>query len=166
VPLPGIPAWIDQDMLLYHGTVDLFVPSILNAVDETRGNPLRDFGRGFYTTTRLDKALDWATVKARRIGGVVAVVEFAVSRGDFSSLECLCFVRGDPQAMDYWSFVQYCRTIRGDHNRSQTAWYDVVAGPVTGTWRRQTIIPDTDQISFHTPAGAALLDRSGKARVV
>jgi hypothetical protein len=104
-------------------------------------------------------------VKAQRVGGAAAVVEFTVSRNDLAFLDCLFFIRGEPQATDFWSFVQYCRTIGGDHNRAQTAWYDLIAGPVTGTWTRQTIIPDTDQISFHTPAGAALLDRSGKAPV-
>ncbi len=164
--IPGIPPWIDQDVVLYHGTTLVHVQDILTSVDETRGGALKDFGRGFYTTTRLDKALDWANVKARRLGGVPAVVEFTVSRNDLAALDCLFFARGDPQATDFWSFVQYCRTIPGDHNRSQTAWYDVVAGPVAGTWKRQTVVPDTDQISFHTPRVAALLDGSGKAQIV
>jgi Protein of unknown function (DUF3990) len=165
VPLPGIPAWIDQDIVLYHGTTDARVRDILNAVNETRGSQLSDFGRGFYTTTRRDKAVDWANVNARRTGTVAAVIEFTVSRNVLASLDCLFFIRGDQQAVDYWSFVQYCRTIGGDHNRAHTPRYDLVVGPVTGTWKRQTIIPDTDQISFHTLAGTPLLDNSGKAQV-
>jgi hypothetical protein len=166
VPIPGVPAWTDQDLVLYHGTTDAHVQDILNVVDETKGSVLKDFGRGFYTTSRLDKAVDWAHVKAGRIGGVAAVIQFAVSRNDLASLNCLFFVRGDPLAVDFWSFVQYCRTIPGSHNRAQTFWYDVVVGPVTGTWKRQSIIRDTDQISFHTPAGAAVLNSSGKVQIV
>ena len=116
--------------------------------------------------TRLDKASVWADLKARRTGGIAAVVEFTVSRNDLTSLDCLFFLRGDPHAVDYWSFVQYCRTIGGDHNRAQTLWYDLVVGPVTGSWTRQTIIPDTDQISFHTPASVAVLDKNRKAQVL
>jgi hypothetical protein len=68
--------------------------------------------------------------------------------------------------VDYWSFVQYCRTVGGDHNRLHTPWYDLVVGPVTGTWKRQTILPDTDQISFHTPYAVAVLNAGAKMRVV
>jgi Protein of unknown function (DUF3990) len=166
VPLPRIPPWTDQDVFLYHGTTDAHVQSIMVAVDVTKGNLLKDFGRGFYTTTRFDKALDWAKLKALRIGGVGAVIEFTVSRNDLASLDCLFFCRGDPHAIDFWSFVQYSRTIGGDHNRAFTPWYDLVGGPVTGTWKRQTIIPDADQISFHTPAAAALLDSCRKVQAV
>ena len=152
--------------MLYHGTADAFVQDILNAVEVTRGSFLKDFGRGFYTTTRLDKAVQWAGVKAARVGGVAAVIQFRVSRNSLALLDSLCFVRGDPMATDFWSFVQYCRMVSGDHYRAQTPWYDLVVGPVTGTWKRQTIIADADQISFHTPAGAAILDGSGKAQVL
>ena len=166
MPLPGIAGWTDQHIVLFHGTIDVCVQDILNGVDETRGSHLTDFGRGFYTTTKLNKAADWANVKAQRTGRSAAVIEFTVSRNALASLDCLFFIRADPHAVDYWSFVQYCRTIGGDHNRAQTPWYDLVAGPVTGTWKRQTILPDTDQISFHTPRGTALLDLGGKAQVI
>src|SRR5205807_10656180 len=135
---------------------------VLQAVDETAGGALKDFGRGFYTTTRSDKARDWANVKARRAGSAAAVLRFDVSRNDLAELDCLFFARGDPTALDYWSFVQYCRTVAGDHNRLHTPWYDLVVGPVTGTWHRQTTIADTDQISFHTAHAVAVLNASAK----
>jgi Protein of unknown function (DUF3990) len=166
VALAGIAPWRDQAIELFHGTTVACVSDILHAVEETIGGVLKDFGRGFYTTTRLDKARDWANVKARRTGGRPAVLRFDVSRNDLAQLDCLFFVRGDPAALDYWSFVQYCRTIGGDHNRLHTPWYDVVVGPVTGTWKRQTIIPDADQLSFQTPYAVAVLNASAKVRVV
>ncbi len=166
VALAGIPPWQDQVIELFHGTTDACVDEILQGVDETSGGALKDFGRGFYTTTSLDKAFDWANQRAWRTGNAAAVIRFSVSRNDLAQLDCLFFARGDPDAIDYWSFVQYCRTIVGDHNRLHTPWYDLVAGPVTGTWKRQTVLPDMDQMSFHTPHGAAVLDASAKARVV
>lgn len=164
--LPWIAAWTDQHIVLFHGTTDAWARNILNAVDETRGRYFTDFGRGFYTTTRLNKAEAWANAKAQRTGGTAAVIAFTVSRNDLALLDCLFFIGGDRQALDYWSFVKYCRTIGGDHNRAQTPWYDLVAGPVTGKWKQQTFLPDADQISFHTPAGAALLDNSRKVQII
>ncbi len=81
-------------------------------------------------------------------------------------LDCLLFVRGDLIAFDFWSFVQHCRTINGDHKRAQTLWYDVVAGPVTGSWKKQTVIPRSDQISFHTHNATSILDCCEKVRVL
>ena len=164
--LAGIPPWRDQVIELFHGTIDVHVPDILQNVDETVGGLFKDFGRGFYTTTRLDKAREWANVKALRRGHAPAVLRFDVSRNDLAQLDFLFFIRGDPAAVDYWSFVQYCRTIGRDHHRLHTPWYDLVVGPVTGTWKRQTILPDTDQVSFHTPHAAAVLNASAKARVI
>jgi hypothetical protein len=169
VPLPGIPAWLDQDIVLYHGTTDVHVQAVLHAVDETKGNGQKDFGQGFYTTTRADKALDWAIRKAHVAGGDAAVVRFTVERNDLADLATLFFVRGEPNSVDFWSFVQYCRTVGvgGGHNRLYVAgWYDLVAGPVTGTWKRQTVIADADQISFHTSQAVGVLNNSVKVQTV
>ena len=133
VALPGIPAWTDQDIDLYHGTLDVFVGSILGAVDVTQGAALKDFGRGFYTTTSRTQATNWANNLAIR-GGTPAVICFTIERNELAQLDTLAFVRREPTAVDFWSFVKYCRTISGNHNRRQTQWYDVVIGPVTGSW--------------------------------
>jgi Protein of unknown function (DUF3990) len=164
--LPGIPPWTDQDIKLYHGTLDVHVASVLAAVDVTVGGLLKDFGRGFYTTTSLAQATHWAMSLAAHGLGQAAVLRFTVSRNDVAQLETLAFVRGEPDATDYWSFIQYCRTIGHDHNRQQTHWYDMAIGPVTGTWKRQTVIPNADQISFHTPAAEVMLNNSVRVQVV
>ena len=78
--LPGIPAWEDQVIALFHGATDADLLDINQSVDETKGAALKDFGRGFYTTTRLDKAQNWAHVRALRSGGIPAVIRFEVSR--------------------------------------------------------------------------------------
>jgi hypothetical protein len=167
VPLPGIPPWNDQDIVLYHGTLDIHAVSILQAVDPTVCRYLTDFGRGFYTTTNRQQAERWAhDLALQTAGGVPAVIRFSVERNELAGLHCLFFVRGTPAAIDFWSFVQYCRTTAADHNRAQIPWYDIVVGPVTGSWKNQTVIPDGDQVSFHTDQAASVLDNSQKVQVV
>ena len=161
-----IAGWADQDITLYHGTLDIHVASILRAVDVTKGSYLKDFARGFYTTTSLVQARRWANDKAQGTPHNPAVISITVSRNDLAQLECLFFVRGEKNAIDFWSFVNYCRTTPGGHGRMYAAgWYDVVAGPVSGSWRKLTIIPDADQISFHTAAAENLLNISQRTQV-
>ena len=167
MPLPGIPLWSDQDIVLYHGTLDLHVASILQSVDLNRCKHLRDFGRGFYTTTRQTQAERWANdLAAQTAGAAPAVLEFTVERNDLALLETLFFVRGSAGAVDFWSFVQFCRSSAADHGRAHTLWYDLVVGPVMGSMRKQRVIPDGDQISFHTPHATAVLDGSQKVQVI
>ena len=158
--LAGVPAWNDQNILLYHGTSDLWTASILRAVDLRKAQPLTDFGRGFYTTTKLDQAKRWANDVARIWGGAAAVLEFDVERNALAQLECLFFIRSDTLAVDFWSFVEFCKTIPGDHGRRYAAgYYDIVAGPVPGDWKKQSVIPNSDQVSFHTEAAIDVLNR-------
>jgi hypothetical protein len=166
VPLPGILIWSDQDIVLYHGTLDIPVASIVRGVDLNKCKYLRDFGRGFYTTTKRTQAERWANdLAAQTAGAAPAVVAFTVERNNLAPLETLFFVRGTAAAIDFWSFVQFCRSSATDHGRAHTPWYDLVVGPVTASLRRQTIIPDGDQVSFHTPNATALLDASQKVQV-
>jgi hypothetical protein len=166
--LPHIAYWTGQDITLYHGTLAAYVPSILQGVNPTFGASLKDFGRGFYTTTKLAQAISWATALVDDPAqDVPAVIEFEVPRDDLSWLDILFFVRADQNAVDYWSFVKTCRTLGGDHRRSKKAgWFDVVAGPVTGSWQKQTVIPESDQVPFHTRDAADLLDSSRKRQVI
>jgi hypothetical protein len=46
VPLPSILVWNDQEILLYHGTLDIHAGSILQRVDLNKCRHLKDFGRG------------------------------------------------------------------------------------------------------------------------
>ncbi len=165
--LPGIPLWSDQDIVLYHGTLDMHVASILQGMDLNKCKHLRDFGRGFYTTTKRTQAERWANdLAAQTAGAAPAVLEFTVERNALASLETLFFVRGNAAAVDFWSFVQFCRSSATDHGRAHTPWYDLVVGPVMGSLRKQTVIPDGDQVSFHTPRAAAVLDVSHKVQVI
>ena len=167
MPLPGIPIWNDQDIVLYHGTLDTHVASILQGVDLNQCKHLRDFGRGFYTTTNRVKSERWANgLAAQTVGAAPAVIEFTVERNELALLDALFFVRGTAVAVDFWSFVQFCRSSATDHGRAHALWYHIVVGPVMGSLRKQTVIPDGDQISFHTPNATMVLDESPMVQVI
>ena len=101
MPLQGIPLWNDQDIVLYHGTLDTHVASILQGVDLNQCQHLRDFGRGFYTTTKRTQAERWANdLAARSSGAAPAVIKFNVERNDLALLDTLVFVRGTVAAVD------------------------------------------------------------------
>jgi hypothetical protein len=128
-----MPVWTNQDIVLYHGTSLPQALSILD--DEVRlalGNPMADFGRGFYTTTNLRQARRHAKTRSkyRRMRG--AVVEITIPREELVDLNALAFVLGDPLAADFWSLIDFCRKGSAGHGRTgSNAFYDVVFGPVT-----------------------------------
>ncbi len=135
---------------------------MLAAVNVYSGKPSTDFGRGFYTTTSLSQARSWAAVKSvRKPGSHPAVVEFQIDRDVLAALENLWFVVH--RSSDFWNFVDQCRA-GGDHSRAVNGgWYDVVAGPVTRSFRDRSVHAPYDQVSFHTPAAEALLNASPRS---
>jgi Protein of unknown function (DUF3990) len=132
-----------------------------SGIDPTRFNLLSDFGPGFYTTTNLEQAINWARNKGAPGDRSAAVVSYSVDRNELGRLRTLAFVRGDANAVSFWSLVQHCRDGRGAHGLGgdSRAFYDVVYGPVAAVWSSTPYRahPLYDQISFHTPAAWALL---------
>jgi hypothetical protein len=164
--------WTNQHLTLYHGTLDAHVASILAGVNVNRGRAHTDFGKGFYTTTVEIQARAWAWQLSQRSSGTLpAVIRFDVDRDRLAALECLWFVRGSFNADDFWSLVSPCRRGRSQHARpthpstTHQGWYDVVIGPVAASWRQRLSIYDADQISFHTPGAANLLNSSNGRRI-
>jgi len=159
--------WTNQDLTLYHGTLDIYVSSILSSVDVTKGRAHTDFGKGFYTTTVERQARAWAWQLSQRSRGTLpAVIRFDVNRDSVAALQCLGFVRGSFDADDFWSLIFHCRTGRSKHSRgTNQGWYDVVIGPVAASWRQRLTIYDADQISFHTDPAANLLNNSNPRRI-
>ena len=163
------PLWSNQDIVLYHGTIDAHATAIVASVRVSLGKPYTDFGAGFYTTTLRRQAHTWAAQIAATKSPVTApaVIQITVAREDLARLQTLAFVRGDFHADDYWSFVHYCRAGALDHNRPHPfGYYDVVYGPVAAFWNQRMIIADADQIRFHTVAGEAVLNKSARVRVL
>jgi hypothetical protein len=169
-PIP-VPPWNNPDLVLYHGTIQMSAIAITSdgiALSEARIRT--DFGPGFYTTTHLEQAREWAAKKSRSIrGSAPAVVAFRIERNALSQLDALFFVRGNHDALDFWRLVHYCRDSepvikgRADHLRQiEPAAYDVIAGPVARFPTDERLIySDMDQVSFHTQAALDLLQRQG-----
>lgn len=159
----------DSIILLYHGTDLNSANSIrLTGVDLTRCRSLADFGKGFYTTTNLLQAKNWAKLRCKRlILGAVSVpsmpsvvLRFELKRNELAKLQTLYFVTEglNPPNTDYWDLVTHCR--QGPYNThnaaSPTRFYDVVCGPVAVP-HQTLVLKDCDQISFHTSAGVNIL---------
>lgn len=158
--------WSSGGLTVYHGTdvVSASLPNIVLGQPVNFGirlnlcRPGTDFGQGFYTTTSLHQARQWANSKVRRVrrrthtSGIV--LQFDLDRDRLAALESLVFVRAIP---DFWDFVTHCRSGGAVHGRrGATTKYDVVYGPVT-IWPSLLLILDCDQISFHTQRAAGIL---------
>ena len=162
--------WSKGPQILYHGCDDASATSIMTPVNPNHHGinlaysvPLTDFGLGFYTTTNLAQARNWANTRCVKLrtafSGLLqpprqvlaTVLRFEVDRDEITRLQWLSFIRED---QDYWGFVKYCRTGRGTH--PLTGNYDIVTGPVS-LWPQKLIIKDCDQVSFHTPRSLAIV---------
>lgn len=170
-PLPVVyppPPWSNQDIILYHGTVDEFAAAILSRVRVRLGKPATDFGPGFYTTTVYQQAHTWAVqIAASKPGRLPAVIQIIVPRQELAKLKSLVFVRGDFHADDYWSFVHYCRGGAANHGLPRPVrYYDLVYGPVAPLWNQRMIIANSDQVSFHTTRAERVLNSSQRRRII
>jgi Protein of unknown function (DUF3990) len=156
-------AWQNDDLILFHGctNVSLYpqnpsgirVGSLPHGIDYRAGAKRPDFGPGFYATTWLHQAKNWANLRVRKESrkhhNVVAIVlRLAMKRNDLADLEDVVFLtdRGD-----YFPFVGYCRRGGTPHapvaNRQRP--YDIIYGPVSTVGQSHTL-KDCDQVSFHT----------------
>jgi hypothetical protein len=119
------PTWSNQDIVVYHGTVDTFAAAIVSGpINVGIGKPNTDFGPGFYTTTLKRQAQMWAAqISATRPSTNPAVIEITVNRSSLAGLDALAFVRGDFGADDYWSLIHHCRKGALNHARVAPATY-------------------------------------------
>lgn len=154
--------WTNSPLVLFHGTTDSAVSNIMAPVAPNRHGinlglcrPLADFGQGFYFTTYLHQAKNWAN--NRCLGSlpgsnpIATVLSFDVDRNLLGQLQTLVFLRDDS---NYWDFVMHCRSGLGPHR--PTGQYDVVFGPVS-LWPQTLVIANCDQISCHTTLALAIL---------
>jgi hypothetical protein len=160
----GWNEWDNSPIVLFHGTTASGAASILSAIDVAIGEPDKDFGRGFYTTTLRSQASEWAERKAitSRVEQLPAIVKLTLDRVALSGLNHLGFVRKGYDAVDFWRFVFHCRQ-EGSHIPDQESYYDVVYGPVAEIWfdpPHRSTFPRFDQISFHTVKAQTLLNDS------
>lgn len=162
---PNRLRWINQPLILYHGTIERYARRIEVGLDITNARVNTDFGRGFYTTTWREQAITMSSkIEVLHPGERPYIVIFMVDRNTLSGLRMLSFVRGDRNADDFWALVRNCRLREANHANHAVpdlVWYDVVSGPVAKKWRRNyECRPGYDQISFHTERALNLLDDS------
>jgi Protein of unknown function (DUF3990) len=144
--------WTNAAQLIYHGTDEHSAAQILaNGIHLASCRPLADFGPGFYVTSSLHQAQQWANQKVRRIqalGGPsvrAAVVMFDFDRDKAGDLnDHLTFVIA---GADFFDFVNYNRTDGNKHHRA--AFYDAVYGPVSA-YPETIMYMNCDQICLLT----------------
>jgi hypothetical protein len=159
-----VPLWANKDLDVYHGTDSLSVGAALFPsgnilpfrVNLALCRPFTDFGQGFYVTTNLHQAEQWANRRADGINAalpssaprtIAIVLQFTLKRDWLARLESLSFVL---EAGDFWALVEDCRIGFPPHQRvGASRAYEAVYGPVS-LWPQKLVIKDCDQISFHT----------------
>ncbi|MBI2298139.1 MAG: DUF3990 domain-containing protein [Armatimonadetes bacterium] len=156
--------WDNPDLVLYHGTTQEAAESIRREGIRFGPDGARDldFGRGFYTTTNLAQARDWARRRCRRTPHWPYLVKYVVPRQELATAKFMAFVRGDARAADYWQLVEHCRSGGGQippvDDASDWGWYDVVIGPVAVSEGRE-VHAAYDQVSVHAEHGKRILDQ-------
>jgi len=156
-------------MILYHGSNQSF-----NNVDLAKSKDKRDFGKGFYTTTIREQALQWGYNMFNRFGGEgIFLYEF-----DFSPSSDLKSKQFSEISGEWFDFILLNRTSNVlQHN------FDFVQGPVandktiitiTGfidglftkkeAMRRLRYSKTNDQISLHTGNAVSLLKLQDKRK--
>lgn len=102
-----MPAWNNDPLTVYHGTDDVSLgqPGITRGtvltgfvVNLSLCRPLTDFGQGFYTTTSLHQAREWANARVRRVLApaqrhTAVVIQFSLDRDWLAGLDALAFAR-------------------------------------------------------------------------
>jgi uncharacterized protein DUF3990 len=161
--------WNNGPLTLYHGTDSDGANAVMqpanpfaHGVNLARCRALTDFGRGFYTTTSLRQARNWANLRYLR-GQVRAirpahasVLEFRIDRNLLVSMDSLTFVTEGSLPGDFWDLVTRCRSTPANHALRGASNYDVVYGPVS-LWPQTLTMHACDQVSFHTDRSLAIL---------
>lgn len=168
-----VPFWSNKDLVAYHGTDSASLAASTGFPLPASGHaltfsislalcrPYTDFGQGFYLTTSLHQAEQWANKRVATMHSsssapptVATILQFSLSRDWLASLESLAFVL---ETADFWALVNDCRSRFPPHQRiGPSREYDVVYGPIS-LWPQKLVIKDCDQISFHTPKATGTL---------
>ena len=156
-------------MILYHGSNHDF-----SSVDLSKSKDRRDFGRGFYTTTIKEQALQWGYNMFNRLGGDgIFLYEF-----EFLPSSDLLSKQFSKISDEWFDFILANRTTSGLQHK-----FDYVQGPVandktvltiTGfidglytreeATRRLQYCKSNDQVSLHTEKAVSLLNLREKRK--
>ena len=141
----------------FHGTTLQYAQDIYsNGIDLSKSSPDSDFGRGFYVTTNLAQAIEWAY--KQYYYAQPAIVEFWVPVSQLTPGQ-LCGQVFNGATSSYLNFVRSMRT-----NKPSTGGggYDFVEGPLllnpSQFLAGQAAITGGQQDSIHTAAAVADFD--------
>jgi len=152
-------------MFFYHGTSE-----IIGSIDFNKCRLRTDFGRGFYVSSKLGPAKDWAIGKAGFSSGLPTVMRYDVSSKIFND-KSLKLLRFDKPSIEWLNFIRDNRRI--DNSCSiglePRHSYDVVSGPIANdkvadvvavyckgdidandAIKRVQALPSVFQLSLHT----------------
>ncbi|MDR2496037.1 MAG: DUF3990 domain-containing protein [Tannerellaceae bacterium] len=116
---------------VYHGSTIK-----VRKIDLSKSENLRDFGRGFYTTTIREHAIAWARRQAlrRKANPILTEFDFLVDAFDIEDFKTLRF---DKPSREWVEFV----LLNRDPNETHPAHdYDIVEGPIADDWVTNKII--------------------------
>src|SRR5262245_44114398 len=113
--------WMNGPLTLYHGCDLASANAIMDPNHPTKHRIMlnlckrrTDFGQGFYTTTNLHQAKNWANLRCKRLGAnvstvpVASILQFSVDRDSLAGMKSLCFVTDgiNPGSSDYWDMIK------------------------------------------------------------
>jgi len=151
-------AWTNASARVYHGTTLTNARQIATyGINPHAGRGAADFGQGFYVTSVLHQAQQWANQKVRNlpphVPDIAAVLTFDMDRDRAAACEHLAFVVADS---DYHDFVLFNRLGSLTHHRKGGVPYELVYGPVAA-YPQSITYANCDQICcIGTNAVAAL----------
>ena len=151
-------------MILYHGTT-----KIINNIDLRECRLRTDFGRGFYLSSKLGTAREWAKSKAG-FSGISTVVRYVINNNLLTDglMNCLRF---DGTSVEWLNFIKNNRRLEPEEitNYEPRHTFDVVSGPIANdkvadvveayckdkigaieAIERTKALPNVFQLSLHT----------------
>jgi hypothetical protein len=152
-------------MILYHGTNE-----ILGAIDFRKCRLRTDFGRGFYISSKLGTAKDWASGKAG-FSGEPTVMRYEISNEIFTD-STLSYKRFGTPTTEWLDFIRdnRCMDTGNSNSPEPKHTYDVISGPIANdkvadvvdmyckgkisaadAIARTKALPSVFQLSLHTP---------------
>ena len=161
-----------SDWTFYHGTDVYFTDISLS-----KAKPFKDFGKGFYLTTVLEQAIEWAEKKAGRndrayvykyevskesIGSDMRILEHLRYTVDWLDLITECRMNDYEPEYD----IIYDRMADGDVDRIVS---DYSVGRRSATWALNDLRKwqqERDQYCFKTNKALDLLNKTDEIRLV
>ena len=112
-------------MFFYHGTVE-----VIDDIDFNKSRLRTDFGRGFYLSSNLSTAKEWAIGKTG-FSGVPTVMRYKINCGIFIN-NGLNILRFDEPSIDWLDFISgnRRRDVANNNPREPRHDYDIISGPI------------------------------------